>query len=69
MKMEFGQDKSWTLNIRHGKVGLQGFKTRHSDILEPMNETDSCKHLGILYFNLEKFNTLRLGATNNCNDQ
>jgi hypothetical protein len=48
IKMEFGLDKCQTLNIRCGKVELEGFETRQCDIIEPMNETDTYKYPGIL---------------------
>ena len=46
--MEFGSYKYPVLNIRRGKVELEGFETWQGDIIEPMNEADTYKYIGIL---------------------
>ena len=48
LKMEFGSEKCPTLNIRRGKVELEGFETWQGNIIEPMNEIDTYKYIGIL---------------------
>jgi hypothetical protein len=56
--MEFDRDKCRTLNIRRGKVELEGFKTGQGDVIEPMNEIDTSVIL--VYYSVDKFNTIRL---------
>lgn len=48
IKIEFGSDKCPKLNTRRGKVELEEFETWQGDIIEPMNETDTYKYIGIL---------------------
>lgn len=50
IKMEFGSDKCPTLNIRRGKLELEGFETWQGDIIGPVNETDTrtYKYIGKL---------------------
>jgi hypothetical protein len=48
IKMEFGTDKCPTLNIRRGKIELEGFETWQGYIIEPINETNTYKYIGIL---------------------
>jgi hypothetical protein len=39
--------RSWS-NNEHGQVEKEGFKIRQREITEPVNQTDTNKHLGIL---------------------
>jgi hypothetical protein len=48
IKREFCSEKCPALNIRRGKVELEGFETWQGHILEPMNETVTYKYIGIL---------------------
>lgn len=46
--MEFGLDKCKVLNIKKGNIELKGFETEDGESIEPMDETDTYKYLGIL---------------------
>lgn len=48
IKMQFGMDKCRTLTVKKGSVELQPYESTHGHNIEPMNETETYKYLGLL---------------------